>query len=293
MIPCVSAAEIDAQPSTEPAVTTSPVPEETLATETSPPKTTQPEETSPPEPTEPDPTVPAETAPEETEPTEMEAEATVPVETLPVLDDPMLPSLDMAVMAASDDGIATVADAEIIGNPTTFATLFLWDAIQIPSFNHIQSKEHIPLYSIYLKNQPGYENNYYVAYCIEPGIEQSAEANYDGNSSTLSNLSSNSTMYTYLSPAEIKAMGVVLMYGQIEVARRADAESVRLEKLRRWAATQLIIWEIAAGWRSSSPPYSCSNTTLYDAVTPTLEIKSKVWGTSFYQVILFPILRIY
>ena len=290
MIPSVSAAEIDTQPGTEPAETTAPIPEETLAAETSPPETTQPketspleatqpEETSPPETTEPEQTAPAETVPEETEPTE--TEATDPVETQPVLERPMLPSLDVAVMAASDDGIATVADAEIIGNPTTFATLFLWDAIQIPSFNHIQRKEHIPLYSVYLKNQPGYENNYYIAYCVEPGIEQSASAYYDGNSSTLGNLSSNSTMYTYLSPAEIKAMGVVLMYGQMEIARRADVESVRLEKLRRWAATQLIIWEIAAGWRSSSPPYACNNSTLYDAVTPTLEIASKVWGNQF------------
>ena len=277
MVPSVSAAEIETQPSTEPAETTTPVTEETLAVETSPPEATQPEETSPPETTQPEPTAPAETAPEETEP----PETSDPVETQPVLERPMLPSLDMAVMAASNDGIATIADAEIIGNPTTFASLFLWDAIYIPSFNHIQRKEHIPLYSVYLKNQPGYENNYYIAYCIEPGIEQSASANYDGNSSTLGNLSGSSTMYTYLSPAQVKAMGVVLMYGQMEIARRADAESVRLEKLRRWAATQLIIWEIAAGWRSSSPPYACSNSTLYDAVTPTLEIASSVWNNSF------------
>ena len=292
MIPSVSATEIDTQPSTEPAETITPVSKETLAAETSPPEATQPEETSPPETTqpvetlqpettEPEQPVPAETTPEETEPSETEAEATDPVETQPVLERPMLPSLDMAVMAASNDGIATIADAEIIGNPTTFASLFLWDAIYIPSFNHIQRKEHIPLYSVYLKNQPGYENNYYIAYCIEPGIEQSASANYDGNSSTLGNLSGSSTMYTYLSPAQVKAMGVVLMYGQMEIARRADAESVRLEKLRRWAATQLIIWEIAAGWRSSSPPYACSNSTLYDAVTPTLEIASSVWNNSF------------
>lgn len=192
MIPSVYAAEIDTQPSTEPAETTTPVTEETLAAETSPPETkqpeetsppetTQPEETSPPETTESEQTVPAETVPEETKP----AETSDPVETQPVLERPMLPSLGMAVMAASNDGIATIADAEIIGNPTTFASLFLWDAIYIPSFNHIQRKEHIPLYSVYLKNQPGYENNYYIAYCIEPGIEQSASANYDGNSSTL------------------------------------------------------------------------------------------------------------
>lgn len=157
-------------------------------------------------------------------------------------------------MATSDEGIATVADAEIVGNPTTFATLFLQEAIQIPSFDHLQSKEHVPLYSVYLKGQPGYENNYYIAYCIEPGIVQDSAANYDGNSSTLGALGSDDTVFTYLTPAQLRAMGVALLYGQMEIARKADAENIRMEKLRRWASTQLIIWEIAAGWRSTTRP---------------------------------------
>ena len=125
MIPCVSATEIDTQPSTEPAETTTPVPEETLVTETSPPEATQPEETSPPETTQPEETSPPETTePEQAVPAETAPEETFdPVETQPVLERPMLPSLGMAVMAASNDGIATIADAEIIGNPTTFASL--------------------------------------------------------------------------------------------------------------------------------------------------------------------------
>ena len=195
------------------------------------------------------------------------------------LDEP-LP--DMLMMSTGGDGITTVADAEIVGKPSTFATLFLLETIYIPSFDHVQSKKHLPLYSVYLKNQPGYENNYYVAYCIEPGVVQSTEVNYDGNSSTLGELSEDATIYTYLSPAEIRAMGVALLYGQMEVARRADPEEVRLEKLRRWAATQVIIWEIAAGWRSAIPPYVCTDDTLYNAIKPKLEIQSAVWGTTFY-----------
>lgn len=195
------------------------------------------------------------------------------------LDEP-LP--DMLMMSTGGDGITTVADAEIVGKPSAFATLFLLETIYIPSFDHVQSKKHLPLYSVYLKNQPGYENNYYVAYCIEPGVVQSTEVNYDGNSSTLGELSEDATIYTYLSPAEIRAMGVALLYGQMEVARRADPEEVRLEKLRRWAATQVIIWEIAAGWRSAIPPYVCTDDTLYNAIKPKLEIQSAVWGTTFY-----------
>lgn len=192
------------------------------------------------------------------------------------------PLPDMLMMSTGGDGITTVADAEIVGKPSAFATLFLLETIYIPSFDHVQSKKHLPLYSVYLKNQPGYENNYYVAYCIEPGVVQSTEVNYDGNSSTLGELSEDATIYTYLSPAEIRAMGVALLYGQMEVARRADPEEVRLEKLRRWAATQVIIWEIAAGWRSATPPYVCTDDTLYNAIKPKLEIQSAVWGTTFY-----------
>ena len=109
MIPCVSATEIDTQPSTEPAETTTPVPEETLAAETSPPETTQPEETSqpettqpeetlPPETTEPETTAPAETAPEETEPPETQPEETEAVKTLSAEHQRILDALPQAFM---------------------------------------------------------------------------------------------------------------------------------------------------------------------------------------------------
>ena len=218
--------------------------------------------------------------PETTPPTEGATEP--PVTALPPSEEIKPTEPDIPMKSTDEDGIATVADAEIVGNPTTFATIFLQEAIQIPSFDHLQSKEHVPLYSVYLKNQPGYETNYYIAYCIEPGVVQDSGANYDGNSSTLGALDSNDTVFTYLTPAQLRAMGVALLYGQMEIARKADAENVRLEKLRRWASTQLIIWEIAAGWRSTTPPYVCNNDTLYDAVTPTLETRGKVWGTTFY-----------
>ena len=98
MIPSVSAAEIDTESSTEPAETTAPVPEETLAAETSPPEATQPEETSPPETTEPEPTAPAETAPEETEPPETQPEETEAVNTLSAEHQRILDALPQAFM---------------------------------------------------------------------------------------------------------------------------------------------------------------------------------------------------
>ena len=293
MISSVSAAEIDTEASTEPAETTAPVPEETLAAETSPPETTQPEETSPPETTqpeetlppettEPEQTAPAETVPGETEPTE----ETQPAEESPTEEtqEETVPDEELTLALMSlDDGIASIAETEIVGAPNAFGNIFLLNGgIDIPSYDHIQHKEHLPLYSVYLKNQPGYENNYYVAYCIEPGVVLGESGGHSGSSTTIGGMTDGSGALERLSREQVEAMGVVLMYGQREIARRADAESVRLQKLRRHAATQAIIWEIACGWRSATPPYTRYDSTLYDALTPSLEIAVGVWNSKFY-----------
>lgn len=288
MIPSVSAAEIDTEASTESAETTVPVPEETLAAETSPPETNQPEETSPPETTQPEETLPPETTePEQTVPTEpVPEEETEPVEDTLSEDTEEDPAPDeeltLALMSL-DDGIASIAETEIVGAPNAFGNIFLLNGgIDIPSYDHIQHKEHLPLYSVYLKNQPGYENNYYVAYCIEPGVVLGESGGHSGSSTTIGGMTDGSGALERLSREQVEAMGVVLMYGQREIARRADAESVRLQKLRRHAATQAIIWEIACGWRSATPPYTRYDSTLYDALTPSLEIAVGVWNSKFF-----------
>ena len=277
MVPSVSAAEIDTQPSTEPAETTTPVTEETLATETTPPETTQPEETSPPETMEPEQTAPAETVPEEeSEPVEESTTEETQAETAPEEE------LSLSLMSL-DDGVATIADTEIVGAPNAFGNVFLLNGgIDIPAFDHVQHKEHLPLYSVYLKNQPGYENNYYVAYCIEPGVVLGESGGHTGSSTTVGGMTDGSGALEWLSREQVEAMGIVLLYGQREIARRADDESVRLEKLARHAATQVLIWEIASGWRSANPPYTLYDSTFYDAIVPPLECAVQVWGTKFY-----------
>ena len=282
MIPSVSAAEIDTQPSTEPAETTTPVTEETLAAETSPPEATQPDEISPPETTAPEQTVPTEPVPEETEP-EKETE---PVEDTPSKETEEDPAPDEELslsLMSMDDGIATIADTEIVGAPNAFGNVFLLNGgIDIPSFDHVQHKEHLPLYSVYLKNQSGYENNYYVAYCIEPGVVLGESGGHTGSSTTVGGMTDGTGALEWLSREQVEAMGIVLLYGQREIARRADDESVRLQKLARHAATQVLIWEIASGWRSATPPYTLYDSTFYDAIVPPLECAVQVWGTKFY-----------
>lgn len=63
----------------------------------------------------------------------------------------------------AEDGIAAIAEAEIVGAPNAFANLTLPSGgIDIPAQGYIQHKRILPLYSVYLRNQTGYANNYYV-----------------------------------------------------------------------------------------------------------------------------------
>ena len=197
MIPSVSAAEIETQPSTEPAETTTPATEETLVAETSPPETTQPEETSPPETTEPE---TAETVlEEESEPVEESSTEETQAETAPEEE------LSLSLMSL-DDGVATIADTEIVGAPNAFGNVFLLNGgIDIPAFDHVQHKEHLPLYSVYLKNQPGYENNYYVAYCIEPGVVLGESGGHTGSSTTVGGMTDGSGALEWLSREAFKS----------------------------------------------------------------------------------------
>ncbi len=213
-------------------------------------------------------------------PEETTSENTLPVsqtepETIPSLEDEM----DYLVL---DNSIAVFAEAEISGAPNAFANLTLPSGgIDIPAQGYIQHKNILPLYSVYLKNQTGYANNYYVAYCIEPGVEL-GNTGHSGTAYTLDSMTEGSGAMYRLSREKVEAIGVALMYGQRDIASKNDEQSLRYEKLCRHAATQAIIWEIACGWRSPYPPYTLWDSTLYDAITPSLYCASSVWGTTFY-----------
>lgn len=213
-------------------------------------------------------------------PEETTSENTLPVsqtepETISLLEDEM-------DYLALDNSIAVFAEAEISGAPNAFANLTLPNGgIDIPAQGYIQHKKILPLYSVYLKNQTGYANNYYVAYCIEPGVEL-GNTGHSGTAYTLDGMTEGSGAMYRLSREKVEAIGVALMYGQRDIASKKDEQSLRYEKLCRHAATQAIIWEIACGWRSPYPPYTLWDSTLYDAITPSLYCASSVWGTTFY-----------
>ena len=213
-------------------------------------------------------------------PEETTSENTLPVsqtepETISLLEDEM-------DYLALDNSIAAFAEAKITGAPNAFANLTLPNGgIDIPAQGYIQHKKILPLYSVYLKNQTGYANNYYIAYCIEPGVEL-GNTGHSGTAYTLDGMTEGSGAMYRLSREKVEAIGVALMYGQRDIASKKDEQSLRYEKLCRHAATQAIIWEIACGWRSPYPPYTLWDSTLYDAITPSLYCASSVWGTTFY-----------
>ena len=224
---------------------------------------------------------PEETASPETitqteEPT---TETTVPT----VLEETLAEETIPFIAGNVESSIALLADAEIVGAPNAFANLTLQNGgIDIPAQGYIQHKNILPLYSLYLTNQPGYANNYYVAYCIEPGVELGNSGGHYGTSYTIDSMEDGSGALYRLNRDQVEAIGVALLYGQREIASKKDEQSLRYQKLCRHAATQAIVWEIACGWRSPYPPYTLYDSTLYDAIKPALYCASAVWGTTFY-----------
>ena len=204
--------------------------------------------------------------------------------TAPTVQEESLPEETIPFIAGNvESSIALLADAEIVGAPNAFANLTLQNGgIDIPAQGYLQHKNILPLYSLYLTNQPGYANNYYVAYCIEPGVALGNSGGHNGTSYTIDSMEDGSGALYRLNRDQVEAIGVALLYGQREIASKKDEQTLRYQKLCRHAATQAIVWEIACGWRSPYPPYTLYDSTLYDAIKPALYCASAVWGTTFY-----------
>lgn len=254
MIPSVSAAENDTEASTEPAETTAPVPEETLAAETSPPETTQPEETSPPETTQPEETSPSETTqPEETTPTE-----TAPSETEPT--EETEPEEEPSTELEEDMGINEIATFSIANCPSaTWATIW----VNTDEYSSIAGKTNRFIYYEFPAGTAKNRNNvglkaikvdgaWQAAYCLEPGIAEGSK--YNTEEMTKDEFLSSSYVPDTLSTAQLEAMCIAALYGQHTLP-----QSSNYEDLSNMVATQIIIWEIAIGWRDCYPPYAQTN----------------------------------
>lgn len=255
MIPSVYAAEVSTEPSTEPsAETTIPVTEETQAMETSPPETTQPEETSPPETTQPEETSPPETTqPEETTPTETTPSETEPTEETEPVEEPST-ELD------EDMDINEIATFSIANCPSaTWATIW----VNTDEYSYIAGKTNRFIYYEFPAGTAKNRNNvglkaikvdgaWQAAYCLEPGIAEGSK--YNTEEMTKDEFLSSSVVPNTLSIAQLEAMCIAALYGQHTLP-----QSSNYEDLSNMVATQIIIWEIAIGWRDCYPPYAQTN----------------------------------
>ena len=90
------------------------------------------------------------------------------------------------------------------------------------------------------------------AYCLEPGIAEGST--YTEEDLIMDEFVSSSAAPSTLTVQQMKAMCVAVMYGQ-----RTLPQSASYELLSNMVATQIIVWEIAIGWRNATPPYAQTN----------------------------------
>lgn len=88
-------------------------------------------------------------------------------------------------------------------------------------------------------------------YCIEPGIGEGSS--YQTDTVTLNQYLGSYLPPSTLTEAQLKAMAVALLYGQV------SKPTANNDDLGRMTATQIILWEIAIGWRSCYAPFAQTN----------------------------------
>ncbi|MCQ4022857.1 SpaA isopeptide-forming pilin-related protein [Ruminococcus sp. zg-924] len=91
------------------------------------------------------------------------------------------------------------------------------------------------------------------AYCIEPGVSL-----FSGNQLT----EGKSSVWDGVSAAKRKAVNIALLYG-----KPGNSKNLSGTDGQKWIATQLIVWEIMTGCRSTSEGFKCTDTKYIDGMT--------------------------
>lgn len=94
-----------------------------------------------------------------------------------------------------------------------------------------------------------------VAYCIEPGTGSSHNVTYTGTPGEES-----AFWMKKLTQQQRNAISLILLYGAPNYTKSTDKDT----EFGYEGATQVLIWEIVMGLRSSTPPYSRNDRRLYD-----------------------------
>ena len=93
----------------------------------------------------------------------------------------------------------------------------------------------------------------YLAYCIDPGVSTTESSGaYEGTE----------TAWTDLDIDTQAAIGLAILYGAPNKLYSSDLKT----QLTYEAATQIIVHEIRLGYRSTLPPYECTNAAIIDRI---------------------------
>jgi len=160
----------------------------------------------------------------------------------------------------SDNSVSTFSTrASTDGNHAQAAVVFCnGNTVTINYNGGTEVLNHVSLHRI-MNN-----GSWSIAYCIEPTVAS-------GGSGYGSVSGSTEDAWGKLSRAHQRAVGLALLYGAPTSLDSTNAKTDAAYQL----ATQIVIWEICLGWRSSTAPYACTNSGIYDIFkTGRIEIAS-------------------
>ncbi len=188
--------------------------------------------------------------PDETEPPVTEESGTEPSE-LDIIDDSEPPVM---LLIDGEVALASISDCQA----TTWATIW----VNTDEYSPIAGKTNRFIYYEFAgksrnRNNVGLKaikvnGTWQAAYCLEPGIAEGST--YTEEDMTMDDLAGSSAAPSTLTAQQLKAMCVAVMYGH-----RTLPQSASYELLSNMVATQIIVWEIAIGWRNATPPYAQTN----------------------------------
>jgi len=188
--------------------------------------------------------------PDETEPPVIEESDAEPSE-LDIIDDSEPPVM---LLIDGEVALASISNCQA----TTWATIW----VNTDEYSPIAGKTNRFIYYEFAgksrnRNNVGLKaikvnGTWQAAYCLEPGIAEGST--YTEENLTMDEFVSSSSAPSTLTVQQMKAMCVAVMYGQ-----RTLPQSASYELLSNMVATQIIVWEIAIGWRNATPPYAQTN----------------------------------
>ena len=188
--------------------------------------------------------------PDETESPVTEESGTEPSE-LDIIDDSEPPVM---LLIDGEVALASISNCQA----TTWATIW----VNTDEYSPIAGKTNRFIYYDFAgksrnRNNVGLKaikvnGTWQAAYCLEPGIAEGST--YTEEDLTMDEFVSSLAAPSTLTVQQMKAMCVAVMYGQ-----RTLPQSASYELLSNMVATQIIVWEIAIGWRNATPPYAQTN----------------------------------